>query len=526
MSTRENAEMIRENTELDISLNTILYGPPGTGKTYHTVIYAVAVIENRSLASVEREDYEEVLRRYKAYREQGRIAFTTFHQSYGYEEFIDGIKPVPPPDNSDDEKENELRYEIKPGIFKAFCDQANLPDKVGTTEIEINSNPKIWKISLEGAGENRTREECLKNGHIRIGWDSYGKDITDKTDFSLYGGKSVLNAFINRMQIGDIVLSCFSASTIDAVGVITGEYQWSDEYAEFKRLRSVKWIVKDIREDILSANGGISMTLSSVYQLSRLTMSDVYRIIEKHKAVKFPYSLEKKKNYVFIIDEINRGNISKIFGELITLIEPSKRIGREEEMEVKLPYSQKYFGVPENVYLIGTMNTADRSIASIDTALRRRFVFREMLPDPGVLAGIHVDGISVSELLKNLNQRISLLYDRDHTIGHAFFMPLKKEPTVTRLKQIFIDHIIPLLQEYFYEDYDRIRLVLGDNAKKNEAEQYVIINIRENLAEIFGEAAEELEGSVNVNYEFNYEVLDHIETYRYILPPAEDVNKK
>ncbi len=270
----------------------------------------------------------------------------------------------------------------------------------------------------------------------------------------------VLNAFINRMQIGDLVLSCYSASTIDAIGVVIGEYEWHDEYPHLKRLRRVNWIAKGIQENILAMNGGASMTLSTVYRLNNMALSDVYHLIEKYHPT--ATKTDVPKNHVFIIDEINRGNISKVFGELITLIEESKRLGKSEGMSVRLPYSQKLFGVPENVYIIGTMNTADRSIATIDTALRRRFMFREMLPKPEVLTGLQVEDLSITDMLRRLNQRITVLYDREHTIGHAYFMKLREEPTIDALAEIFRNNIMPLLQEYFYEDYEKIRLVLDD----------------------------------------------------------------
>ena len=499
----------------DVGLNTILYGPPGTGKTYHTVIYAVAVIENKELAQVEQEaknNYPAVLGRYRWYREQGRIEFTTFHQSYGYEEFIEGIRPVVASPDGTEGESGEIQYSVEPGVFKRFCEKAQRPGPSGAENFGFNEYPSIWKVSLWGTGDNPVRSECLEHGHIRIGWDGYGKDITDETDFA-DGGSAVLNAFMNRMKIGDIVFSCYSSTTIDAVGVVTGEYEWHDEYDTMKRLRKVKWIVKDIRENILSINGGVTMTRASVYRLGKVSLDDVYQIIEKYHPAPAAPMAESRENYVFIIDEINRGNISKIFGELITLVEPAKRWGRPEGMKVMLPYSQKAFGVPENVYLIGTMNTADRSIAAIDTALRRRFFFREMLPNPDVLSDIFVEDLSVAEMLDRMNRRIAVLYDREHTIGHAYFMPLKKNPTIEVLAGIFADSILPLLQEYFYEDYEKIRLVLGDNRKTDAEEQFITVKPND-YGELFGDTEVGLDDGCS--YEVNDSAFSNIEAYRSI----------
>lgn len=497
-----------EQTITDVSKNTILYGPPGTGKTYNTVVYAVAIIENKKLQAVKDEDYSEVLARYNQYKSEELIEFTTFHQSYGYEEFIEGIKPIM--DNTDDEQ-NDIQYQIASGLFKSFCDKAGRPIlKQKKKDIGLNSSPTVWKVSLEGTGDNPTREECMQNGHIRVGYDSYGESISSDTNFT-EGGKNVINAFVYKMKVGDIVLSCYSATTIDAIGVVTGDYEWHEEYEHYKRLRKVDWIVKGVREDITEINNGSTLTLSSVYKLN-ISMADIMEIIAR-KAPTTTEVEEKKKNYVFVIDEINRGNISKIFGELITLIEPTKRIGQPEGMKVKLQYSQKPFGVPDNVYIIGTMNTADRSIAAIDTALRRRFRFKEMLPDAEVLDGIYVDDISIKDMFVKMNNRIAVLYDTEHTLGHAYFLPLKAKPTVETLASIFADSIIPLLQEYFYEDYEKIRLVLGDNNKQNTEEQFIIA-VANDYNELFGNTEYGFDEANT--YEINAEAFENIEAYRLI----------
>ncbi|WP_198266737.1 McrB family protein [sulfur-oxidizing endosymbiont of Gigantopelta aegis] len=177
---------------------------------------------------------------------------------------------------------------------------------------------------------------------------------------------------------------------------------------------------------------------------------------------------DKDKPCVLIIDEINRGNTANIFGELITLIESSKRAGAGEALSVNLPYSKEPFSVPDNLYIIGTMNTADRSLALIDTALRRRFQFIEMLPDPSLIDEITVQGVNIKELLTVINKRIALLYDREHTIGHSFFMSLTNQSNIDDLKTIFNQNILPLLEEYFFEDWEKIRQVLGDTSKSDE----------------------------------------------------------
>jgi 5-methylcytosine-specific restriction protein B len=178
------------------------------------------------------------------------------------------------------------------------------------------------------------------------------------------------------------------------------------------------------------------------------------------------------KPFVLVIDEINRGNISRIFGELITLLEPTKRAGTGEALTVTLPYSKEPFSVPANVHIIGTMNTADRSLTGMDIALRRRFEFIEMPPQPELLDKVTVGDVPVGELLRVMNQRIELLLDRDHCLGHASFMTLVDDPSPARLQAIFANTVLPLLQEYFFDDWQRIQWVLNDH-RKSPALQFV-----------------------------------------------------
>ena len=358
----EGKGVFREVKEVETNIkydkNLILYGPPGTGKTYNSATYAVAICDGKSVNEL--TDYNAVMKRYNELKEAGRIAFTTFHQSYGYEEFIEGIKPVV------DDEATDISYTIEPGVFKKFCDVAGTPENM-----EIDYNAQVWN----------------------------------------------------------------------------------------------------------------------------------------------------EKPYVFIIDEINRGNISKIFGELITLIESTKRAGMEEAASAILPYSGKPFSVPSNVYILGTMNTADRSIALMDTALRRRFQFIEMMPDSDVLRKIHADKVEdldVAAVLDKINERITFLYDREHTIGHAFFTGLKDDASLAKLQSIFEKSVIPLLQEYFYEDYQKIQLVLGDNAKSDDNLKF-ILDEKVVAKNIFKGNAEDVIDLPEKRYLINKVAFGNINSYKEIL---------
>ena len=378
-STRESEEALREmnlldkgnKTEVVYDKNMILYGPPGTGKTYSTAIYAVAICDNKNVEEL-KEDYDGVMTRYNKLLEEGRVKFITFHQSYGYEEFIEGIKPVL-------NNQNSIGYTIEDGAFKAFCKDA--------TKVED------------------------ENSHNKVADDNAADVSMEQQDKEL-----------------------------------------------------------------------------------------------------------PNKNYVFVIDEINRGNISKIFGELITLIEDTKRAGMAEARTAVLPYSGDLFSVPSNVYILGTMNTADRSISLMDTALRRRFQFIEMMPDVAILEKIganRVGDLDVALMLKTINERITYLYDREHTIGHAFFTKLAKNPSIDTLRSIFEKSVIPLLQEYFYEDYQKIQFVLGDNDKEDD---FKFIRDEElNVKNIFKGNVEDALDLPEKKYTINKEAFGKLQSYKDII---------
>lgn len=443
---------------VDFNSNMILYGPPGTGKTYHSVIYSVAICDGKSIEEIEKQDYDTVKARYEELKRAKRIAFTTFHQAYGYEEFIEGIRPVMEGENA--AEGGQLRYRVEPGVFKKFCEDAGRAE-VKTDQFDYDKDAVIWKVTIKP----EVREDCFRNQRVRINW---GMDSDGAA------------GFVNDMKKGDLILATDgSRSVICGIAVVTGEEAFELEGAEENRTtRNVMWLAKEIREDIRAINAGKMLHRMTCARVPQMAVADAVALaMEKNASLAGIQIEENRKPYVFIIDEINRGNISKIFGELITLIEDTKRQGMPEQASAILPYSKEEFSVPSNVYILGTMNTADRSIALMDTALRRRFRFIEKMPQPQLLYDVAVEQgdktVNIGKMLDLMNRRIEFLFDREHTIGHAFFMKLKTNPDIDTLAGIFQQAVIPLLQEYFYEDYEKIRLVLGDNGKEEEKYQFI-----------------------------------------------------
>ena len=436
--------------------NIVLHGAPGTGKTYDIPELAVRLCDPSFMSKG--RSREEIVKRYNQLKDDERLTFTTFHQSLDYEDWIEGLRPVV-------DETSQVTYEIEDGVFKRLCEAAER-SKLEGNQYGISPDADVWKVSLKRTGDNDVRKDCMEKGYIRIGWDEYGDDVSDETDGSSRNdkGKKILNAYINKMKVGDIVMSCYSSKEIDAIGVITGEYRYDESLPAYKRIRQVHWLIKGKRENIVETNGGKEMVESTVYRLKSIHVDDVKTILEKYGVF-----IEQKKDdkpYVMVIDELNRGNVSKVFGELITLLEADKRKGSKNEESVKLPYSKKSFHVPDNVYLIATMNTADRSLGSLDYAIRRRFAFISERP-----IGL-VDDRFNAELFEKVSRLFVKNFDaykasgwdatmrllpadtlsdeykpEDVWIGHSYFL-MRDEEGVDNSRERILYELIPLLEEY------------------------------------------------------------------------------
>ncbi|REE87243.1 AAA family ATPase [Cupriavidus plantarum] len=468
-----------------VALNQILYGPPGTGKTYATIDAAMEILDP-AFWQAHREDgqREALTARFRELQALQRVQFVTFHQSFSYEDFVEGLRAYT------DDATGQLRYEISDGVFKTLCDAAKAKVVRQRSDDTLSiAGRRVWKMSLGNTlGEDsEIFDECIKDGVALLGYGgaiSFNgcrnrKDVVSRftaegetianpsTDYAV----TSVTAFVTRMRVGDLLIISDGNFKFRAIGEITSDYQFRqhDVYeAAYCQARTVRWLRQyepSLPHTELMKSQFSQMTLYELRGHS-IDLEKLQTLLNTTEArARGDIARVEGEPRVLVIDEINRGNVSRIFGELITLIEPSKREGAAETLEAILPYSKKPFSVPDNVYLIGTMNTADRSLTGLDIALRRRFVFREMLPAPTRLDGIHVEGIDLAMLLVTLNLRIEALLDRDHCLGHAYFMPLRNNPSLDKLAEIFQNQVLPLLQEYFFEDWQRIQWVLNDHRK-------------------------------------------------------------
>lgn len=416
-STATAMDNPKKESEDTPPLNQILYGPPGTGKTYHTINRAIAIINPAFNLSQSRDV---VKAEYKRLVDSGQIVFTTFHQSLSYEDFVEGIKPLI---DEDADGNKQVIYDVQPGILKQIIDRMAASKTDSSSESSYTFDDG-WNELIELANEQIEGEKEYKLSILTPNMGMLVTEITSNGNLKLRpskgGGKEYVVSYARTKKLQQ----------------------------EFPNLSLVKNIDKEFRAVI----GGMNSTAywSVLNFINNKIASKGTKTNKSTSTTVIPH--------VLIIDEINRGNVSSIFGELITLIEESKREGKEEALEVTLPYSKEKFAIPDNLYIIGTMNTADRSVEAIDTALRRRFVFEEMLPDYQLNEiQQEVFGYPASAILKKINDRLEKLIDRDHCIGHAYFIGTDE----TSIVEAFYKNIIPLLQEYFFGDYGKIGLVLG-----------------------------------------------------------------
>ena len=578
---KEFKSQAAKGVSMEQSLNQILYGPPGTGKTYNTINKALEIVDPDFLAQ-HNKDRTKIKARFDELKKSNRIGFVTFHQSFSYEDFVEGLK-------ANSNEAHQISYEIEDGIFKQMCVAGNAHNIAPQNQQHLDVvGRKVWKMSLGDtlSDDAYIYQQCIENNYVLLGYGgnidfSSSKDrksiidtyYTNKVDIENANNDyrvTSVHHFKNIMTVGDLIIVSDGNHKFRAIAEVIGDYEYDPSVIDdesYSQKRAVLWhriyepslpveelFTKNLSQqaiyrlrpptllmdhlqafldidvsteqlksgmfinsykvcsitkeliNFLRPNGvSLPIARSMVNELVKMFNSEEITIDDiKNKKVFDKTTSLLDKNFinsnnnlfaplidyickhgmqidsarenekrVLIIDEINRGNISNIFGELITLIEPSKRAGGSESLSVKLPYSKKPLSVPSNLHIIGTMNTADKSLAQVDIALRRRFEFVEMMPNHELLNDVEVDGVEIAKLLETINQRIELLYDREHTIGHSFFLPLKDDRTIKRLAKIFELEILPLLEEYFFEDWERVGQVLGDHLKTDASLKFI-----------------------------------------------------
>ncbi len=464
-------------TASEPTTNLILYGPPGTGKTFATAAEAV-----RLCGEVVSQDRVELIKTYRKLVEAGRIEFVTFHQSMSYEEFVEGLRPETPSPEGQETDSGEVntagfRLKVEDGVFKRICERARLDPGKDSGDFRLDRTRPIFKVSLGRRGQEEIQiKAALDANEIRHGWggtidwsDERFDDWTEiKTELENRTGKEVgahagelvcTYSFRSDMQVGDYVVVSDGRDRMRAFGKITSDYFFEEDAEYHPHRRRVEWLWRDDQGAERARFYPNGFRQHTVYKLNG-SLVDWDELEEVVFDLDRSIPVESARPYVLIIDEINRANISKVFGELITLLESDKRLRADNEIRLTLPYSKRFFAVPSNLHVIGTMNTADRSIALLDTALRRRFTFRELMPDKSVLeeAGQKCE-IDLPRLLATINGRIEYLFDREHQIGHAYFTACRSKADVDEVMRY---KVIPLLAEYFFEDWAKIAAVLGD----------------------------------------------------------------
>ena len=435
-SKTQNSDSVKQGP-----LNMIYYGPPGTGKTFWTINEALELLGEDVNRFKNRGEFKQ---KFAEYQKAGRIYFTTFHQNMAYEDFIEGIKPVSP-----EEEEETLKYEVQDGLFMQACIEAtfNYIHSNFTDSDMINNlmdfNDLYDELYMLVA-ENNKRTLKTKSG---LDITVY---VSPDGNFRIQHNERETKHIVHRDKLMKIYEVYPNPEEITNVHNEIRDIIGSCDYTAY-------WSVLNAIAKIREERSG-----KELRGKDKFSYKDKKSIVREYwnKKEYNPLGEDRSDPYVFIIDEINRGNVAQIFGELITLIEDDKRMGKTETLYAELPYSKTSFAVPPNLYIIGTMNTADRSVEALDTALRRRFDFKYFGPEPEhEKLKKNIEGINLSQLLQTMNDRIEILKDKDHMVGHAWLMNIE---TLDDLKSVFGNKILPLLQEYFYNDYEKLGLVLGD----------------------------------------------------------------
>lgn len=531
--TDEEDAMELMDPDTPVSLNQILFGPPGTGKTFSTTALAVKITDPEWYAEQYenldwKEFFEVVKGRYDELVHQKQIVFTTFHQSFAYEDFIEGIRATT------DDKTKQIRYEIQDGVFKQICDSADVRVTLQSSDNIDLTGRRIWKMSLGNTLEDDDTiyQECLESGYALLGYgggiDFKGCDkrsevkskieketgeIQEDTSYSV----TAVHNFKNVIKPNDILVISDGNQKFRAIGEFSGDYQFlgNDDRSGYQQMRSVKWLRQYEPSLPIEQLFKKSLSQMTLYELRPKTIDH-----DKLSQLLTPEGVEEKESrpHVLIIDEINRGNISRIFGELITLLEHNKRKNSSDARWVTLPYSKKAFSVPDNLYVIGTMNTADKSLAQLDLALRRRFTFIDIPPNPDLLSDLSIYKVNVAELLTVINQRIEVLLDKDHLIGHSYFWSLHDKKGKSELEDalsvIFRQNIIPLLQEYFFDDWVRIGWVLNDPDKKPD-DRFIQNGGDKTINSLFSRSIAEQLG--DRRYQVNESAFDNAASYQGII---------
>lgn len=476
-------------------LNSIFYGPPGTGKTYLCLKRAVQLVENLDDISFAKKYAEEdVHSLFRKYQREGRIALVTFHPSFNYEDFIEGLKPFK-------NEKDDLYYDIEDGIFKQICLNASYALYQQQQKRLLNEKKEGYKRNFDAIYhefldylKRMMREESQEVVfETKSAKPLYLQDINKNDTLLFRYGKGTRSYGVTKASMALLYRSFHSIEDIkvnEDIQRITGKGNASLYWAGFNRLK----IFESTR------NSTYNYLLNSRRLMGRPINDELYDNM-KREISRFDYQqlspedYQQAGNFVLIVDEINRGNVPAIMGELITLLEQDKRAGNSHALSTILPYSRETFSIPANLYILGSMNTADRSITHLDTALRRRFSFTEIRPDESLLtpgakkvtsnkkvnkvaeekaaymkmsdAFSKLD-VDLAAMLRMINARLEKLLDRDHTIGHAYLLPVLSSPEpLQQLRDVFYHQLIPLMEEYFFDEPGKVQSVIGKQFYKN-----------------------------------------------------------